>query len=139
MIQPINPSLRRPTVLVVESDSAVLAFIRNGLHRCGFTVRPAFSGMEAVQVLRSRPEIISLALIEHYFPWCDGFATLRALLRINPALPCCIMGSAIVGYEEEFRAAGAEWFLHKPFGLVELRACVEGLHDDFLPVTVVGR
>jgi DNA-binding response OmpR family regulator len=113
-------------VLVVE-DNADLAFgLRNNLEIEGYEVEVAMdgrAGLAAVQAVR--PDVIILDLM---LPELDGFRVLRAL-RERPGAPPIVVLTALGEEADKVRALkmGADDYVTKPFGLLELLARVEAV------------
>ena len=113
-------------VLVVE-DNADLAFgLRNNLEIEGYDVEVAMdgrAGLAAAQALR--PDVIILDLM---LPELDGFRVLRAL-RERPGAPPIVVLTALGEEADKVRALkmGADDYVTKPFGLLELLARVEAV------------
>jgi CheY-like chemotaxis protein len=116
-----------PTVLVVDDDPAVLAMLRLALARKGFAVLAAEGGEAAVELLRTAPGPVGVALLDVRMPGLDGPATLAALRQIDPGLPCCFMtGHAGGRGDDDLRATGAA-VIHKPFAVADLADTLRGL------------
>ena len=114
------------TVLVVE-DNADLAYgLRNNLEIEGYDVQVEADGRAAVASARAlRPDLIILDLM---LPGMDGFRVLKTLREESLEMPVLILTAH--GAEAEkvrgFRL-GADDYVTKPFGLMELIARVEAL------------
>jgi CheY-like chemotaxis protein len=120
-------------VLVVDDELIVLNFLTHGLRFQGYSVFPAASGQEAVQVLQANSEAITIALVDVNMPHLDGWATLRALWQIKPALRCCILSGGDPAELEPLVRLGTVCALNKPFSLGGLTECVRLLHGQPLP------
>ena len=112
-------------VLVIE-DNADLAFgLRNNLEIEGYEVEVAPDGRAGLAAARAvRPDLVVLDLM---LPGLDGFRVLKAL-REDPGPPVLILTAR--GEEaDKVRGLklGADDYVTKPFGLLELLARVEAL------------
>ena len=113
-------------ILVVE-DNADLAFgLRNNLEIEGYQVEVAQDGREGLAKARStEPDLIILDLM---LPEMDGFRVLSTLRGENRAFPVLILtargeeGDKVRGLK-----LGADDYVTKPFGVLELLARVEAL------------
>ncbi len=113
-------------ILVVE-DNADLAFgLRNNLEIEGYQVEVAQDGREGLAKARStQPDLIILDLM---LPEMDGFRVLSTLRGENRAMPVLILtargeeGDKVRGLK-----LGADDYVTKPFGVLELLARVEAL------------
>ena len=113
-------------VLVIE-DNADLAFgLRNNLEIEGYEVEVAPDGRAGLAASRvHRPDLVVLDLM---LPGLDGFRVLRALREDDPCPPILILTAR--GEEaDKVRGLrlGADDYVTKPFGLLELLARVEAL------------
>lgn len=113
-------------VLVVE-DNADLAFgLRNNLEIEGHVVELAHDGRAGLAAARTRrPDLVVLDLM---LPGLDGFRVLKAL-REDPEPPPILVLSARGEDADKVRGLkmGADDYVTKPFGLLELLARVEAL------------
>jgi two-component system alkaline phosphatase synthesis response regulator PhoP len=113
-------------ILLIE-DNADLAFgLRNNLEIEGYEVTTAADGRAGVEALRDlTPDLLILDLM---LPELDGFRVLKVLRQKAPALPVLVLTAK--GEEADkvrsFRL-GADDYVTKPFGLLELLARVERL------------
>lgn len=73
------------TIMVVDDDAAVLKTTLRSLDALGFATVPAASGMEALQLLESGPEI-DLVLADFAMPEMNGVELARAIKIEHPAL-----------------------------------------------------
>jgi CheY-like chemotaxis protein len=71
--------------MVVDDDAAVLKTTLRSLDALGFATVPAASGMEALQLLESGPEI-DLVLADFAMPEMNGVELARAIKIEHPAL-----------------------------------------------------
>jgi DNA-binding response OmpR family regulator len=113
-------------VLVVE-DNADLAYgLRNNLEIEGYEVQVAEDGPAGLAAVRAgSPELVILDLM---LPGTDGFRVLKALREEGHGMPVLILTAR--GEEaDKVRGLkmGADDYITKPFGLLELLARVEAL------------
>jgi len=117
---------RAPHVLVIE-DNAELAFgLRNNLEIEGYRVSVAGDGRAGLALADAdRPDLIVLDLM---LPGLDGFNVLRSLRERKRTVPVLIL-TARGQEEDKVRGLklGADDYVTKPFGLLELLARVEAL------------
>jgi len=117
---------RAARVLVVE-DNADLAYgLRNNLEIEGYEVDVAANGREGLERLRAgAPDLVILDLM---LPELDGLRVLRAARGEGHAMPILVLTAR--GEEaDKVRGLklGADDYVTKPFGLLELLARVEAL------------
>ena len=113
-------------IFVVE-DNADLAYgLRNNLEIEGYDVDVAADGERGLERVRqSRPDLVILDLM---LPLLDGFRVLRAMRAEGLSMPVLILTAR--GEEaDKVRGLklGADDYVTKPFGVLELLARVEAL------------
>jgi len=114
------------SVLVVE-DNPDLAFgLRNSLEIAGYEVTVAGDGVSGVSQAREvDPDLIVLDLM---LPGMDGYRVLKTLRDEGRAVPVLILtargeeGDKVMGFR-----MGADDYVTKPFGVLELLARIEAL------------
>jgi len=113
-------------VLVIE-DNADLAFgLRNNLEIEGYEVEVAGDGQAGLErARRVRPDLIILDLM---LPSLDGFRVLKAIRQDELAMPILIL-TARGEESDKVRGLklGADDYVTKPFGVLEILARVEAL------------
>jgi len=119
---------RRPVILVADADPDVLDLVGFRFERAGFRVLQAADGLRALAVAREhRPDC---AVLDVLLPGLDGLEVLRRL-RADPAttgLPVVLLSAltreadVVQGLEQ-----GADDYVRKPFGVLELLARVNRL------------
>jgi two-component system alkaline phosphatase synthesis response regulator PhoP len=113
-------------VLIVE-DNADLAYgLRNNLEIEGYEVEVAADGARGLDRARTAPP--ELLILDLMLPELDGFRVLRTLRAEGFAMPVLILTAR--GEEaDKVRGLklGADDYVTKPFGLLELLARVEAL------------
>ena len=116
-------------ILVVE-DNADLAYgLRNNLEIEGYEVDVAIDGEEGLRLARDQSETApDLVLRDLMLPKLDGFRVLRELRVGGVDIPVLVLTAR--GEEADVVRAlrlGADDYVTKPFGLLELLARVEAL------------
>jgi two-component system alkaline phosphatase synthesis response regulator PhoP len=113
-------------VLIVEDDPDLGFGLRTTLEIEGYTADVAADGLQGLQRAREdRPDLVILDLM---LPGMDGYRVLRTLRAEGNRVPVLILTAR--GEEADkvlgFRS-GADDYVTKPFGLLELLARVEAL------------
>lgn len=113
------------TILMIDDDTALLRLAELNLTRAGYRFVSAQHGIAGLQVLeREHP---SLVLLDVSMPKLDGWETCR-LIREVSGVPIIML----TGRDEEADKArgldlGADDYLTKPFGFVELQARIRAV------------
>jgi len=113
-------------VLVVEDDDDLALGLRDNLEIEGYVVQVAGDGRAGLDAVRhDAPDLVLLDLM---LPETDGFRVLRALRDGGSRVPVLVLTAR--GQEtDKVRALrlGADDYVTKPFGVLELLARVEAL------------
>ncbi|HSB74911.1 MAG TPA: response regulator [Terriglobales bacterium] len=113
------------SVLVVDDDPALRAYLRTLLEMDSYQVQTAASGLEAVEMVGAglAPDLV---LMDVNMPGIDGVEALRRLLQIRPSLKVIMCsGSPDPRKALEAFVSGAQEFITKPFRHLYLSAAVE--------------
>ncbi len=113
-------------ILVIEDNRDLAYGLRNNLEIEGYQVELAEDGRAGLELIRGgRPDLVVLDLM---LPELDGFRVLKELRATGDTLPVLILTAR--GEEaDKVRGLklGADDYVTKPFGLLELLARVEAL------------
>jgi PAS domain S-box-containing protein len=119
------------TILLVDDEELIRAFVSKLLENHGYTVLTAEDGMDALEIFRREQGRISLVLLDLIMPRMGGKACLEELLRMDPGLKVLISsGYSQDGGRENCIAAGARAFLTKPYAARELLSTVRRTLDE---------
>jgi len=121
-----QPTVSMPTVLLVEDNEKLARGLQSNLEFEGYTVLSANDGASGLALARQqRPDIIVLDLM---LPDTDGYRVLRTLRDDGDTTPVLVLTA--LGEEADkvrgFRF-GADDYVTKPFGLMELLARIDAL------------
>lgn len=109
-----------PTLLVVEEDAAVRAFLGVALSSYNFDVLLAASGEEALQLYRQGVGGIDLVLMDVNMLGLSGSETLIQLQRIDAQVACCFMsGDTSLELWPDLHSLGARKVFSKPFESIQ--------------------
>jgi DNA-binding response OmpR family regulator len=117
----------RPSHVLVIEDNAELAYgLRNNLEIEGYRVSVAVDGRAGLAAVDADPP--DLIVLDLMLPGLDGFHVLRSLRERKRTMPVLIL-TARGEEEDKVRGLklGADDYVTKPFGLLELLARVEAL------------
>jgi two-component system, OmpR family, alkaline phosphatase synthesis response regulator PhoP len=113
-------------VLIVEDNRDLAYGLRNNLEIEGYDVEVAEDGRSGLAGVRRDPP--ALVILDLMLPEMDGFRVLRTLRQEGHAMPVLILTAR--GEEaDKVRGLkmGADDYITKPFGLLELLARIEAL------------
>ncbi len=111
-----------PSVLIVDDERDITAFLGAFFERSGHQVLMAHTGEEAVALVRQRrPDLV---LLDLQLPDLSGFEVLERVKQERPVV-IMITGHGDVALAVQAMQAGAESFLTKPIELAHLGAVAE--------------
>jgi two-component system cell cycle sensor histidine kinase/response regulator CckA len=123
-------ALGTETVLLVEDETAVREMTRAALQRRGYTVLPAASGAEALEIARENPGRIDVVLTDVVMPGMSGPQLVERLRAEQIVLPALFMSGytsdAVLRHGIE---TGETDFLQKPFSPAALAAKLRQVLD----------
>ena len=113
-------------LLVVEDDQRIRDSLTRALDLEGFEVSAAADGLEALEMIASRPP--DAIVLDVMMPHLDGLGVARRLRSVGDATPILMLTAR---HEVTHRVAGldagADDYLVKPFALEELLARIRAL------------
>lgn len=120
---------RNIRVLVVAGDRATVKAICDALGRKGYDAAPAYSGDEAIRLVRaSAPDCL---LMDVALPGTGGIEAARLIRNIAPDLPVVLMsGDATYTQEEEAVSKGACAVMAKPVDIGAVLAFLSVLRKE---------
>lgn len=119
------PVSGQPSVLVVDDDARARELMHIVLSAQGYAVASAVDGPSALAAIRA--QIPDVLLVDFRLPGMDGAALCRRARELDPRARMAIV--VLSGSDDpEVRlaaiGAGADGFLTKPVGRMELRDCL---------------
>ena len=114
-------------VLVIDDDFRNIFALTALLERGLVDVTSAESGPEGIAALESAPDF-DLVLMDIMMPVMDGYATMRAIRRLDKfkSLPIiAVTGKVVAGERERCLAAGANDYVPKPVDSSELFSAIQ--------------
>ncbi len=115
-------------ILVVDDEASVRDITKQTLELFGYKVSQASDGTEAIAMYAKHRYSIDVVLTDIMMPIMDGYATIRALKKINPEL-IIIAASGLVADEEIIKTTigTIEAFIQKPFTPAKLLVTLDTL------------
>jgi CheY-like chemotaxis protein len=109
------------TILFVDDEEQILEVGREMLKNIGYTVHPAKSGQEALDIYNSKQNSIDMVLLDMVMPNMNGGETYDKLKGINPEIKVLLSsGYSLDDQAVEILERGCKGFIQKPFTLNEL-------------------
>ncbi|HEY6207579.1 MAG TPA: response regulator transcription factor [Gemmatimonadales bacterium] len=115
-----------PRILIVEDNTDLAYGLRNNLEIEGYQVNVAEDGPQGLAEAQRRPP--DLMILDLMLPGADGYRVLKTLRDAGARFPVLIL-TARGEESDKVRALklGADDYVTKPFGVLELLARVEAL------------
>lgn len=113
----------KPTILVIEDNTAVRDLVRESLEENGYVVFAASTGGEAMHILRVKA--VDAIILDLVLPDGDGLGLMSEIRKVSDAPVIVVSGKGtlvdkVVGLE-----MGADDYLAKPFEVKELLARIK--------------
>ena len=115
-------------VLIVDDSSVMRKIVERSLRQAGLDPLLAYeasNGADALETLKSKP--VDLILTDINMPSMDGLEFLRQLRSqaLAPGVPVVMITTeASLDRAKEALAAGAQYFIPKPFSIEQIKARV---------------
>ena len=123
-----TPPPRKPHVMYVDDDEALVFLVQRLLRRRGYDVSGFTDPHEATAALRAEPQCYDLLVTDYNMPGFCGVDLVREARQIRPDLPVALASGYVTAeIEQEARAEGARALIHKPNDVEELCATVQRL------------
>src|SRR5437899_8632748 len=115
-----------PKVLIVEDDDSMMAALRDGFEYEGYTVALARDGADGLrQATESAPDVIILDVM---LPKMNGLDVCRDIRKAGNIVPIIMLTARGQEIDKVLGLKlGADDYVTKPFGFLELMARVEAL------------
>lgn len=118
------------TILFIDDEEMIVEIGQELLETLGYTVLPARSGEQAIDIYKARKNGIDLIIMDMIMPGMGGNETYDQLKEINPDIRALLSsGYSIDGLAETILAKGCDGFIQKPFSLSELSQKVREILD----------
>ena len=121
--RPAVPSVRkgRETVLLIDDEEMIIDVGCGLLNELGYTVLPARSSREALDIYREQHAEIDIVVMDMIMPGMGGGETFDRLRQINPRAKVLLSsGYSIDGQAAAIMKRGCSGFIQKPFSIQEL-------------------
>jgi len=131
-------------ILIVDDEEGVRISLKKVLHRDGYDIVLAETGMEAIDIVRKHTNEIETVISDFKMPGLDGLETLTEIGKLNPEIIRIILtGYATLDRAIESVNSGIDGFLTKPFDNKEIRQKIKEFHikkrlKQFVPSQVLS-
>ena len=121
-------------ILLIEDEESVMEVTQEFLDMMGYHVMCAKTGNEAVHIAKTFNGQIDLAILDMILPDMGGRDIYASLVEARPNLKVLVCsGYSQDGLAQELLDQGAQGFIQKPFGVVELSDKVNGIFGNDSP------
>jgi two-component system, cell cycle sensor histidine kinase and response regulator CckA len=123
-----DPPPRKPHVMYVDDDQALVFLVQRLLRRRGYEVSGYTDPHEAQAALNAAPHRYDLLVTDYNMPGFCGVDLVREARLIRPDLPVALASGYVTAeIEQAALAEGAQALIHKPNDVEELCATVQRL------------
>jgi len=117
-------------ILLVDDEAMVLDVSQEILEMLGYTVIPARSGKEALELYRAHRDDIDMVILDLIMPDMGGGETYDQLRELNPKVKVLLSsGYSIDGQASQILERGCDGFIQKPFEMSELSQRIREILD----------
>lgn len=117
------------TILIVDDNKDVLAYLGEIMNDCEAKIITAESGEEAIEIC-NWAEKIDLILIDIQMPIMDGYTATKEILKIYPNIPIIAQTAhAMAGDDKKCIQAGCVGYISKPIDKIKLKQLISMFLD----------
>jgi two-component system, cell cycle sensor histidine kinase and response regulator CckA len=130
---PVTSETRKgtETVLLIDDEEMILDVGCELLGELGYTVIPARSGPQALEIYREKQAEIDIVVMDMIMPGMGGGETFDRLKQINPKVKVLLSsGYSIDGQASKILERGCNGFIQKPFNLQQLSVKLRQILDE---------
>ena len=114
-------------VLILEDEVSIRSFVVINLKRAGYDVVEAGTGEEALELLKSNPDV-GVAILDIMLPGIDGFEVCRSIRATDKKIGIIMLTARSQEMDKiTGLMTGADDYMTKPFDIGELLARVRAL------------
>ncbi|MBT8370737.1 MAG: PAS domain S-box protein [Desulfobacterales bacterium] len=118
-------------VLLIDDEEMVVDVGRELLQELGYSVMPALSGREAIDIFRTNQGKIDLIIMDMIMPGMGGGETFDRLRKIDPEIKVLLSsGYSIDGQATKILQRGCNGFIQKPFKLNQLAEKIQKIMEN---------
>ena len=115
-------------VLILEDEVSIRSFVVINLKRAGYDVVEAGTGEEALELLKSNPDV-GVAILDIMLPGIDGFEVCRSFRATDKKIGIIMLTARSQEMDKiTGLMTGADDYMTKPFSPAELTARIDALY-----------
>ena len=115
-------------VLILEDEVSIRSFVVINLKRAGYDVVEAGTGEEALELLKSNPDV-GVAILDIMLPGIDGFEVCRSIRATDKKIGIFMLTARSQEMDKiTGLMTGADDYMTKPFSPAELTARIDALY-----------
>ena len=115
-------------VLILEDEVSIRSFVVINLKRAGYDVVEAGTGEEALELLKSNPDV-GVAILDIMLPGIDGFEVCRSIRATDKKIGLIMLTARSQEMDKiTGLMTGADDYMTKPFSPAELTARIDALY-----------
>ena len=115
-------------VLILEDEVSIRSFVVINLKRAGYDVVEAGTGEEALELLKSNPDV-GVAILDIMLPGIDGFEVCRSTRATDKKIGIIMLTARSQEMDKiTGLMTGADDYMTKPFSPAELTARIDALY-----------
>ena len=115
-------------VLILEDEVSIHSFVVINLKRAGYDVVEAGTGEEALELLKSNPDV-GVAILDIMLPGIDGFEVCRSIRATDKKIGIIMLTARSQEMDKiTGLMTGADDYMTKPFSPAELTARIDALY-----------
>ena len=122
----MQPTAKKPRILIVEDDENQRALYQEELADEGYEILTASDGREALRM--AEEEKPDLVVTDVNMPVMDGLDMISRLIEVDRSIPI-VIHTAYASYKEQFSSWSADAYVVKTSDLTELKTTVKNLLD----------
>ena len=115
-------------VMILEDEVSIRSFVVINLKRAGYEVVEAGTGEEALELLKSNPDV-GVAILDIMLPGIDGFEVCRSIRATDKKIGIIMLTARSQEMDKiTGLMTGADDYMTKPFSPAELTARIDALY-----------
>lgn len=125
-VEVTSPELPKPVrgsgrILIIDDEPMMRVVASGVLEDLGYEILTAENGRQGLEVFQQHHQTVSLVILDMIMPEMNGKECFFAMKKISPDVRVVISSGFTRDEDlEEMKAAGAAWFIRKPFRITEL-------------------